>query len=156
MIMVVPKPRMNVIVVTIPPKTDLISEPGLPLISIPGFSVVVFNFGFHWRPNFVITLPCAGHSSCPFNFGNSFDWSACCCCLILASLSNLLISSRIFLIITSNCLTPACFSVRNVFKSFWLWRIFISALCSLRFLFWTNVSVWDPVSYTHLTLPTKA
>ena len=47
MIIVVPKPRMNVIVVTIPPKTDLISEPGLPLISIPGFSVVVFNFGFH-------------------------------------------------------------------------------------------------------------
>ena len=29
MIIVVPKPRMNVMVVTIPPKTDLISEPGL-------------------------------------------------------------------------------------------------------------------------------
>ena len=51
MITVVPYPRINVIVVTIPPKTARISDPGFPLISIPGFSVVVFNFGFHCLPN---------------------------------------------------------------------------------------------------------
>ena len=78
-IIVVPYPLIYVIVVTTPPRTVLIAEPGCPLISIPGFSVVVLSLGFHWLPNFAIIRPCAGHGSCPFSALKLLVLSASCC-----------------------------------------------------------------------------
>ena len=76
---VVPYPRIYVIVVTTPPNTVLIEDPGLPLISIPGFSVVVFNFEFHCLPNFEMILPSAGHGNCPFSALKLFVFKVSCC-----------------------------------------------------------------------------
>ncbi len=47
MITVVPYPRINVIVDTYPSKTLLTGKVDLALMSTPGLSSVVFNFGFH-------------------------------------------------------------------------------------------------------------
>ena len=74
-------------VVTIPPIIDLTGDPGFPLISIPGFSVVVFLSGFHVRPNYFTTLPLAGQGNCPLSFPNTSVFNATCCFFIRSALS---------------------------------------------------------------------